>query len=45
MRSAFKISDRIGLLDMGKIAVVGTPREIERADLPLVRQFINGTMA
>ena len=45
MRSAFKISDRIGLLDRGKIVVVGTPREIERADLPLVRQFINGTMA
>ena len=45
MRSAFKISDRIGLLDKGKIVVVGTPREIERADLPLVRQFINGTMA
>ncbi len=45
MRSAFKISDRIGLLDKGKIAVVGTPQEIERADLPLVRQFLNGTMA
>lgn len=45
MRSAFKISDRIGLLDRGKIAVVGTPQQIERADLPLVRQFINGTMA
>ncbi|MDE2059831.1 MAG: ABC transporter ATP-binding protein [candidate division NC10 bacterium] len=45
MRSAFKISDRIGLLDKGKIVIVGTPREIERADLPLVRQFVNGTMA
>jgi phospholipid/cholesterol/gamma-HCH transport system ATP-binding protein len=45
MRSAFKISDRIGLLDKGKIVVVGTPREIECADLPLVRQFVNGTMA
>ncbi|MDE2179647.1 MAG: ABC transporter ATP-binding protein [candidate division NC10 bacterium] len=45
MRSAFKISDRIGLLDKGKIIVVGTPREIECADLPLVRQFINGAMA
>lgn len=45
MRSAFKVSDRIGLLDNGRIAVVGTPREIERADLPLVRQFIAGTMA
>ena len=45
MRSAFKISDRIGLLDKGKIVVVGTPEEIQRADLPLVRQFVNGTMA
>lgn len=45
MRSAFKISDRIGLLDKGKIVVVGTPEEIRRADLPLVRQFVNGTMA
>lgn len=45
MRSAFKISDRIGLLHEGKIAVVGTPQEIESADLPLVRQFIAGMMA
>ena len=45
MRSAFKVSDRIGLLDKGKIVVVGTPREIECADLPLVRQFVNGMMA
>jgi phospholipid/cholesterol/gamma-HCH transport system ATP-binding protein len=44
MRSAFKISDRIGLLDKGKIVVVGTPQEIERVDLPLVRQFVNGTI-
>jgi phospholipid/cholesterol/gamma-HCH transport system ATP-binding protein len=45
MRSAFKISDRIGLLDQGKIVVVGTPEEIQRADLPLVRQFVNRTIA
>lgn len=45
MRSAFKISNRIGLLDKGKIVLVGTPEEIQRADLPLVRQFVNGTMA
>jgi phospholipid/cholesterol/gamma-HCH transport system ATP-binding protein len=45
MRSAFKVSNRIGLLDKGKIVIVGTPLEIQRADLPLVRQFINGTMA
>ena len=44
MRSAFKVSDRIALLYQGKIAIVGTPREIESSDLPLVRQFISGTM-
>ena len=44
MRSAFKVSDRIALLYQGKIAIVGTPREIEASDLPLVRQFIAGTM-
>jgi len=45
MRSAFKISDRIALLYQGKIAFAGTPKEIESSDLPLVRQFIAGTMA
>ncbi|MBI2884490.1 MAG: ABC transporter ATP-binding protein [Candidatus Methylomirabilis oxyfera] len=45
MRSAFKISNRIGLLDKGRIVIAGTPEEIQRADLPLVRQFVNGTMA
>jgi len=44
MRSAFKISDRIALLYQGKIAIAGTPGEIESSDLPLVRQFIAGTM-
>ena len=44
MRSAFKISDRIALLYQGKIAFAGTPSEIEGSDLPLVRQFIAGTM-
>lgn len=44
MRSAFKISDRIALLYQGKIAFSGTPQEIESSDLPLVRQFIAGSM-
>ena len=44
MRSAFKISDRLALLYQGKIAIAGTPGEIESSDLPLVRQFIDGTM-
>jgi phospholipid/cholesterol/gamma-HCH transport system ATP-binding protein len=45
MQSAFKISDRIGLLDNGKITVVGTPREIEQTNLPLIRRFITGRTA
>jgi phospholipid/cholesterol/gamma-HCH transport system ATP-binding protein len=44
MRSAFKISDRIALLYQGKIVFAGTPREIESSNLPLVRQFIAGSM-
>ncbi len=44
MRSAFKVSDRIAFLNMGKIAMDGTPREIEGSDLPLVRQFISGSL-
>jgi phospholipid/cholesterol/gamma-HCH transport system ATP-binding protein len=45
MRSAFKVSDRIALLYQGKIVFAGTPREIESSDLPLVRQFIAGTLS
>jgi phospholipid/cholesterol/gamma-HCH transport system ATP-binding protein len=44
MRSAFKISDRIALLYQGRIAFVGTPAEIESSELPLVREFIAGTL-
>ena len=45
MRSAFKISDRIALLYQGKIVFAGTPGEIESSDLPVVRQFIAGTLS
>ena len=44
MRSAFKVSDRVAFLYMGTIAIAGTPREIEGSDLPLVRQFISGSL-
>jgi phospholipid/cholesterol/gamma-HCH transport system ATP-binding protein len=44
MRSAFKVSDRIALLYQGQIVAVGTPREIESSDLPLVHQFIAGSV-
>jgi len=42
MQSAFKVSDRIALLHQGRIAVAGTPAEIEHSDLRLVRDFISG---
>jgi phospholipid/cholesterol/gamma-HCH transport system ATP-binding protein len=42
MHSAFKVSDRIALLHQGRIAVAGTPAEIEHSDLKLVRDFISG---
>ena len=42
MHSAFKVSDRIALLHQGRIAVAGTPAEIEHSDLRLVRDFISG---
>lgn len=45
MRSAFKISDRIALLYQGKIVFAGTPHQIESSDLPVVRQFIAGTLS
>jgi phospholipid/cholesterol/gamma-HCH transport system ATP-binding protein len=44
MRSAFKVSDRIAFLNSGRIAMAGTPREIEGSDLPLIRQFISGSL-
>jgi phospholipid/cholesterol/gamma-HCH transport system ATP-binding protein len=44
MRSAFKVSDRIAFLYAGRIAMVGTPKEIEGSGLPLVRQFISGSL-
>lgn len=42
MDSAFRIADRMVLLDRGKIIVSGTPREMEQTKDPLVRQFIDG---
>lgn len=38
----FYSSQRIAMLDEGKIRFEGTPREIQRFSDPVVRQFING---
>jgi phospholipid/cholesterol/gamma-HCH transport system ATP-binding protein len=42
MDSAFRIADRMVLLDRGKFVVSGTPDEMRNSTEPLVRQFIHG---
>ncbi len=42
MDSAFRIADRMVLLDRGKFIVSGTPKEMRENKDPLVHQFING---
>ncbi len=40
MVSAFKISDRMLILNKGRVVQIGTPSEIMRSDIPFVRDFI-----
>lgn len=42
MDSAFRIADRMVLLDRGKFIVSGTPDEMKNSTDPLVRQFVHG---
>ena len=42
MESAFRVADRMVLLDQGKFVAVGTPQEMRDSDDPLVKQFIHG---
>lgn len=42
MDSAFRIADRMVLLDRGKFIVSGTPDELKSSQDPLVRQFVYG---
>jgi phospholipid/cholesterol/gamma-HCH transport system ATP-binding protein len=42
MDSAFRIADRMVLLDQGKFIVSGTPAEMRDSTDPLVRQFVHG---
>jgi phospholipid/cholesterol/gamma-HCH transport system ATP-binding protein len=44
MDSAFRIADRMVLLDRGKFIVSGTPTEMRDSTDPLVRQFVHGLM-
>ncbi|GMT49770.1 MAG: ABC transporter ATP-binding protein [bacterium] len=43
MVSAFKVGDRMALLNDGMIIAVGTPAEMRKSSDPYVRQFIAGT--
>ncbi|HPF71149.1 MAG TPA: ABC transporter ATP-binding protein [Candidatus Krumholzibacteria bacterium] len=43
MQSAFKVADRIAMLNQGKIVFVGTVDEVRTTDHPMVRQFIEGS--
>ncbi|HET6247125.1 MAG TPA: ABC transporter ATP-binding protein [Tepidisphaeraceae bacterium] len=42
MDSAFRIADRMVLLDRGKFIISGTPDELRQSTNPLVRQFVHG---
>jgi phospholipid/cholesterol/gamma-HCH transport system ATP-binding protein len=42
MDSAFRIADRMVLLDRGKFVACGTPAEMRDSSDPLVRQFVHG---
>jgi len=42
MDSAFRIADRMVLLDRGKFVVSGSPEEMRTSEDPLVKQFVHG---
>jgi phospholipid/cholesterol/gamma-HCH transport system ATP-binding protein len=44
MDSAFRIADRMVLLDRGRFIVSGTPQEMRDSQDPLVRQFVHGLL-
>jgi phospholipid/cholesterol/gamma-HCH transport system ATP-binding protein len=44
MDSAFRIADRMVLLDRGKFVISGTPDEMENSTDPLVKQFVHGLL-
>ena len=42
MKSAYRIADRVAMLHGGRIRFAGTPEEIQAAEDPVVRSFIEG---
>lgn len=43
LKSAYKVANRIAMLYEGKIIGMGTPKDIENSDNPVIRQFISGS--
>jgi len=44
MSSIYHIADRILMIYEGKKQILGTPKEIQETDDPIVRQFITGSV-
>jgi phospholipid/cholesterol/gamma-HCH transport system ATP-binding protein len=42
MNSAFKVGDRIVMLHEGQLIFDGSPQEIQKSDVPVVRRFVVG---
>jgi phospholipid/cholesterol/gamma-HCH transport system ATP-binding protein len=42
MNSAFKVADRIVMLHEGKLIFDGSPEEIQKSEVPVVRRFVVG---
>ncbi|MBI1909055.1 MAG: ABC transporter ATP-binding protein [Deltaproteobacteria bacterium] len=42
IESTFFIADKVALLHEGRIVAQGSPEEIKKSDLPVVRQFLEG---
>jgi phospholipid/cholesterol/gamma-HCH transport system ATP-binding protein len=45
MDSAFKIADRMAMINEGKVIEVGTPEQIKNSTNPIVQQFIHGWLS
>ncbi len=45
MASAYKVGDKMSMLEEGKVIFTGTPEEIQAGDNPIIQQFIRGSQA
>jgi phospholipid/cholesterol/gamma-HCH transport system ATP-binding protein len=44
MKSALEIADRIAMIYEGEIIFTGTPSEVRGTDIPVIRQFLKGSV-